>query len=48
LNLDTGKPCRFPREFVERYTVIPEVAAAFAALPATLRHVGHSRGSLHE
>ena len=29
LNLDTGKPCRFPPEFVECYTVIPEVAAAY-------------------
>jgi acyl-CoA thioester hydrolase len=45
LQLDTGKPCRFPQEFVECYTVIPEVAAAFAALPATLRHVGYSRAS---
>jgi acyl-CoA thioester hydrolase len=48
LNLDTGKPCRFPREFSELYTVMPDVAAAFAALPATLRHVGYSRGTLHE
>jgi acyl-CoA thioester hydrolase len=45
LNLDTGKPCRFPREFAERYTVIPDVAAAFAALPTTLRHVGYSRAA---
>jgi acyl-CoA thioester hydrolase len=46
LHLDTGKPCRFPREFIECYTVIPEVAAAFAALPTELRHVGYSRGTL--
>lgn len=44
LNLDTGRPCRFPREFVEHYTVIPEVAAAYAALPDSLRHVGHPKG----
>ena len=29
LNLDTGKPCRFPREFTDCYRVIPEVAAAY-------------------
>jgi acyl-CoA thioester hydrolase len=40
LNLDTGKPCRFPREFVESYTVISPVAAAYAALPDALRRVG--------
>jgi acyl-CoA thioester hydrolase len=43
LNLDTGKPSRFPNEFVERYTVMPEVAAAYAKLPDSLRHVGYSR-----
>src|SRR6185312_85009 len=31
LNLDTGKPCRFPGEFVQHYTVMPGVAAAYAA-----------------
>lgn len=46
LNLDTGKPCRFPREFTESYRVIPEVAAAYEQLPRELRHVGYSRGSL--
>jgi acyl-CoA thioester hydrolase len=46
LNLDTGKPCRFPQEFVESYTVIPEVAAAYEKLPHELRHVGYSRGGL--
>jgi acyl-CoA thioester hydrolase len=40
LNLDTGKPCRFPREFVECYTVNSDVAAAYAAFPDALRHVG--------
>ena len=45
LNLDTGKPCRFPREFVEHYTVLPGVAAAYEALPPALRHVGYGRGA---
>jgi acyl-CoA thioester hydrolase len=40
LNLDTAKPCRFPPEFVESYQPIPEVAAAYAALPERLRCVG--------
>jgi acyl-CoA thioester hydrolase len=43
MNLDTGKPVRFPREFVACYTVMPEVAAAYAALPEALRYVGFSR-----
>jgi acyl-CoA thioester hydrolase len=43
LNLDTGKPCRFPREFVDSYTAIPEVAAAYASLPSTSRDIGHAR-----
>ncbi len=45
LNLDTGKPCRFPGEFVAHYTVRPEVTAAYAKLPDSLRHVGYSRGT---
>jgi acyl-CoA thioester hydrolase len=45
LNLDTGAPCRFPPEFVEYYAVLPEVAAAYQALPSTLRHVGYPRGT---
>jgi acyl-CoA thioester hydrolase len=45
LNLDTGKPSRFPREFVEHYTVMPEVAAAYEALPPVLRQVGYGRGA---
>lgn len=45
MNLDTGKPCRFPREFVERYTVNSDVAAAYAALPSALRRVGYARGA---
>ena len=45
LNLDTGKPCRFPPEFVQRYVATPEVAAAYEQLAAQLRHVGYSRGA---
>lgn len=45
LNLDNGRPSRFPREFVECYTVIPAVAAAYQQLPPELRHVGYSRGT---
>jgi acyl-CoA thioester hydrolase len=43
LNLDSGKPTRFPQEFTARYTVLPDVAAALAQLPDSLRHVGYSR-----
>jgi acyl-CoA thioester hydrolase len=46
LNLDTGKPCRFPREFADSYRVMPEVAAAYQQLPLESRHVGYSRGGL--
>ena len=42
LNLDTGKPGRFPREFVACYSVMPGVAAAYEKLPNELRHVGRS------
>ena len=45
LNLDTGKPCRFPSEFVQRYVAMPEVEAAYNQLPGELRHVGYSRGA---
>jgi acyl-CoA thioester hydrolase len=43
MNLDTGKPCRFPREFTVRYTAPPEVVTAYAALPEAERHLGHWR-----
>ncbi len=46
LNLDSGKPCRFPSEFVEHYTVLPDVAAAYEALTPALRHVGYGRGAV--
>jgi acyl-CoA thioester hydrolase len=40
LNLDSGKPCRFPREFIESYAVQSPIAAAYASLSSDLRHVG--------
>ena len=43
LNLDTGKPCRFPREFTEMYVAIPEVVAAYADLKPSARRVGHGQ-----
>lgn len=43
LNLDTGKPCRFPAEFTECYAPLAEVIAAYADLPDNVRHVGHWR-----
>ena len=43
LNLDTGKPCRFPPEFVRCYTALPEVVAVYDRLPVDLRRVGYSR-----
>ena len=41
MNLDTGKPCRFPDEFTACYSALPEVLAAYAQLPDELRGVGH-------
>lgn len=43
MNLDTGKPCRFPRQFSACYQALPEVMAAHAALPEALRHPGQWR-----
>jgi acyl-CoA thioester hydrolase len=43
LNLDTGKPCRFPPEFSNGYAVAPNVAEAYAAFPNALRQVGSAR-----
>jgi len=43
LNLDTGKPCRFPAEFAEHYAPLPQVLAAYAALPEPQRLVGQWR-----
>jgi acyl-CoA thioester hydrolase len=40
MNLDTGKPCRFPPVFTARYAPLPEVLAAYAALPEALRRPG--------
>ena len=43
LNLDTGKPSRFPPEFSGRYTVIPEIAVAYASLSDSFRRIGSPR-----
>ena len=43
MNLDTGKPVRFPIEFTDCYRVIPETAAAYAALPERMRLLGQWR-----
>jgi acyl-CoA thioester hydrolase len=40
LNLDTGRPCRFPREFTECYKPRQEVVDAYAELSRTSRHIG--------
>jgi acyl-CoA thioester hydrolase len=40
LNLDTGRPCRFPREFTECYKPRQEVVDAYAELPSASRHIG--------
>jgi acyl-CoA thioester hydrolase len=43
LNLDNGKPSRFPREFSDLYVAIPEVVAAYARLPHSACRVGHAQ-----
>jgi acyl-CoA thioester hydrolase len=43
LNLDTGKPVRFPREFAECYKPLPDVLAAYAGLPNSVRNIGQWR-----
>jgi acyl-CoA thioester hydrolase len=43
MNLDTGKPCRFPREFTERYAPLSGVVAVYSDLHDELRHVGRRR-----
>jgi acyl-CoA thioester hydrolase len=43
LNLDSGRPCRFPPEFSNFYKVLPEVAEAYAGFPDALRQVGSAR-----
>ena len=43
LNLDTGKPSRFPPEFTAAYAPPRAIAAAYAALPASDRLVGQWR-----
>lgn len=43
LNLDTGKPSRFPPEFGTCYAPLAEVVDAYAALPASLQALGQWR-----
>jgi acyl-CoA thioester hydrolase len=43
LNLDTGKPARFPRDFTECYKPLPDVLAAYAGLPNSARNIGQWR-----
>ncbi len=43
MNLDSGKPCRFPAEFTAAYVPLPEVLDAYAKLPETLRRLGQWR-----
>lgn len=43
MNLDSGKPARFPPVFTERYRPLPEVVAAYAALPTASRQLGQWR-----
>jgi len=43
MNLDSGKPARFPPAFTEKYRPLPEVAVAYAALPAPSRQLGQWR-----
>ena len=43
LNLDTGKPTRFPAQFSECYAPVPEIVAAYAQLPDESRRVGRWR-----
>lgn len=43
LNLDTGKPCRFPQEFSRFYVATSEVVQAYANLAPSARRVGHGQ-----
>jgi acyl-CoA thioester hydrolase len=43
MNLDSGKPCRFPRVFTECYLPLAPVVDAYAALPDDIRQVGRWR-----
>lgn len=40
MNIDTGRPCRFPAEFARAYVPLPEVVEAYRVLPREVRHVG--------
>ena len=43
MNLDTGKPCRFPQHFVDCYKPLPEVVTAYCKLPELIRRLGQWR-----
>jgi acyl-CoA thioester hydrolase len=43
MNLDTGKPCRFPAEFTHCYAPLPAVLAAYAQLSEEACRVGRWR-----
>lgn len=43
MNLDTGKPSRFPPEFVQAYAPLPDVEAAYLDLEEPERQVGRWR-----
>lgn len=43
LNLDTGKPTRYPPAFSECYRPLPEVVDAYARMPDALRQLGQWR-----
>lgn len=40
LNLETGKPCRFPPEFTVCYKPLQEVVTAYAGLSKASHHIG--------
>jgi len=42
LNLETGRPTRFPPEFSEHYRVAPQIAQALTALSGPHRTIGSS------
>jgi acyl-CoA thioester hydrolase len=43
MNLDSGRPARFPGAFTERYLPLPEVLIAYESLPAEARRLGQWR-----
>jgi acyl-CoA thioester hydrolase len=43
MNIDSGKPVRFPAAFTEHYRPLPEVLAAYDSLPIESRQLGQWR-----